>query len=116
MIHAQPMVVQDESPNHLVGLVKRKIFPSLKRLEQDHDPDPNDHDPNDHGNNSASSLEIFASNPHPPMSTMASTNSIVSSQDHDQSVLLLQRSPEDDQNLNLLPTNDLLDQIVHDTS
>ena len=82
MIHAEPMVVQ-ESQNHLVGLVKRKIFPSLKRLEQDRDPDP------DADDNNSASLEIFASNPHTPMPTMPSANSIVSSQD--QGVLLLQR-------------------------
>ena len=117
---------QPPSTCQLTGLVKRKIFPSLKRqetIEQN----------TTHSNiDTVSTLEIFASNQSNP--TENSQNSIISSQNQShlqagpsepggqggqlppQILLMHHRAPTDEQNMNLLPTNDLLDQIVRDTS
>ena len=117
---------QPPSTCQLTGLVKRKIFPSLKRqetIEQN----------TTHSNiDTVSTLEIFASNQ--SNSTENSLNSIISSQNQShlqagpsepggqggqlspQILLMHHRAPTDEQNMNLLPTNDILDQIVHDTS
>jgi hypothetical protein len=99
---APPDLQQSPSTcQQISGLVKRKIFPSLKRQEMDQDPD-------NIANTSTSTLEIFAPNP--------SENSIVPTpQDGTHQGVLMPRTA-DDQNINLLPTNDLLDQIVQDTS
>ena len=122
---APPDLQQSPSTcQQLSGLVKRKIFPSLKRQEA-----MEQNTTHSNLNSTVSTLEIFASNP-----SENSQNSIISSQNQNhpeagplepggqggqlppQILLMHHRAPTDEQNMNLLPTNDLLDQIVHDTS
>ena len=122
---APPDLQQSPSTcQQLSGLVKRKIFPSLKRQEA-----MEQNTTHSNINSTVSTLEIFASNP-----SENSQNSIISSQNQNhpeagplepggqggqlppQILLMHHRAPTDEQNMNLLPTNDLLDQIVHDTS
>ena len=125
---APPDLQQSPSTcQQLSGLVKRKIFPSLKRQET-----MEQNTTHSDINNTVSTLEIFASNQSNP--TENSQNSIISSQNQShlqagpsepggqggqlppQILLMHHRAPTDEQNMNLLPTNDLLDQIVQDTS
>ena len=122
---APPDLQQSPSTcQQLSGLVKRKIFPSLKRQEA-----MEQNTTHSNINSTVSTLEIFASNP-----SENSQNSIISSQNQNhpeagplepggqggqlppQILLMHHRAPTAEQNMNLLPTNDLLDQIVHDTS
>ena len=122
---APPDLQQSPSTcQQLSGLVKRKIFPSLKRQEA-----MEQNTTHSNINSTVSTLEIFASNP-----SENSQNSIISSQNQNhpeagplepggqggqlppQILLMHHIAPTDEQNMNLLPTNDLLDQIVHDTS
>ena len=122
---APPDLQQSPSTcQQLSGLVKRKIFPSLKRQET-----MEQNTINSNINSVVSTLEIFASNP-----SENSQNSIVMTQNQShpetgpsetagqggqlppQILLMHHRAPTDEQNMNLLPTNDLLDQIVQDTS
>ena len=121
---APPNLQQSPSTCQLTGLVKQKIFPSLKRQET-----MEQNTINSNINSTVSALEIFASNP-----IENSQNSIVMSQNQShpeagpsepggeggqlppQILLMHHRAPTDEQNMNLLPTNDLLDQIVQDTS
>ena len=125
---APPDLQQSPSTcQQLSGLVKRKIFPSLKRQET-----MEQNTTHSNINSTVSTLEIFASNQSNP--TENSQNSIISSQNQShlqagpsepggqggqlppQILLMHHRAPTDEQNMNLLPTNDLLDQIVQDTS
>ena len=122
---APPNLQQSPSTcQQLSGLVKRKIFPSLKRQET-----MEQNTTHSNINSVVSTLEIFASNQSNP--TQNNQNSIVTSQNPEtgpsepggqggqfppQILLMHHRAPTDEQNMNLLPTNDLLDQIVQDTS
>ena len=124
---APPDLQQSSSTCHqLSGLVKRKIFPSLKRqetIEQN----------TTHSNiDTVSTLEIFASNQSNPSENSQNPNLTSQNQSHletgpsetagqggqlpPQILLMHHRAPTDEPNINLLPTNDLLDQIVQDTS
>ena len=117
---------QPPSTCPLTGLVKRKIFPSLKRqktIEQN----------TTHSNiDTVSTLEIFASNQSNLSENSQNPNLTSQNQSHletgpsetagqggqlpPQILLMHHRAPTDEPNINLLPTNDLLDQIVRDTS
>lgn len=123
---APPDLQQSPSTcQQLSGLVKRKIFPSLKRQETMEQNTSH----SDINSTVVSTLEIFASNQ--SNLTQNSQNSIVTSQNPEtgpsepggqegqlpsQILLMHHRSPTDEQNMNLLPTNDLLDHIVQHTS
>ena len=82
------------------SLVKRKIFPTIKRQEMEQNSEVI--------NNSNPTLEIFASN---PVSNRA-PNSIVPSHNENLTEALLLHRTSDNQNIHLIPSNDLLDHIV----
>jgi len=106
-------VQESETPLHILG--KGKMFPGLERHEMGPEPDDN--------GNASELVAIYPQNPGQGTTHMVVTpseNSMVSiPQDvpHQEVLLELEvpRNPNDP-NINLLPTNDLLDQIVQNTS
>ena len=118
---APPDLQQSPSTcQQLSGLVKRKIFPSLKRQET-----MEQNTTHSDINNTVSTLEIFASNQSNPTENSQNQSHLQAGPSEPdgqggqlppQLLLMHHRAPTDEQNMNLLPTNDLLDQIVQDTS
>ena len=118
---APPDLQQSPSTfQQLSGLVKRKIFPFLKRQET-----MEQNTTHSDINNTVSTLEIFASNQSNPTENSQNQSHLQASPSEpggqggqlpSQILLMNHRAPTDEQNMNFLPTNDLLDQIVQDTS